>query len=139
MPHPTAIFRPHGEDFDTLDAACAALEGAGFTIGLLDRGNPCGFALSAPGLTGAAIGRWRDLKPAEQSALHGQLWTSRDGGTTVMLHNDASDGAVRAFAHVLACADAARTVMRMDKALGSAALALVPVLLLLGAALTVTP
>lgn len=139
MPHPTAIFRPHGETFDTLDAACAALEGAGFAIGLLDRGSPTGFKLAADGATAATIGRWRDLKPAQQSSLHGQMWPTRDGGTTVMLHNDAPAQAVHAFAHVLACADRAGSVLRMDKALGAAALALVPVLLLLSASLTVMP
>jgi hypothetical protein len=135
MPHPTAVFRQHGtESFGSLDAATAALEGAGFTLGEMERNQPTGFALGS-----VRPCRWSRAANADRSRLHGQLWTSRDGETTVMLHQDAPSFAVSAFQHVLACADRQRVPLRMDRALASATLLLLPVLVLLSATLVVTP
>ena len=135
MPHPTAVFRRHGaESFGSLDAATAALEGAGFTLGEMERGHPTGFALGS-----VRPCKWSQATGAERGRLHGQLWTARDGETTVMLHQDAPTFAVNAFRHVLACADRQRIPLRMDRALASATLLLLPVLFLLTATLVVTP
>jgi hypothetical protein len=95
---PTAIFR-QPSTFAALNAAVAACQRAGFSVGAHQANSPCGLLLGD-----VTISKWRNMTAKEKGQLHGKIWGGRAAPITVMLNADASAAAVRAFAQVLAAA-----------------------------------
>lgn len=89
-------WRHTGEDFSGYNAARAALEGAGFSVGTMQRDNPMGLLFGE-----YAIAKWRNLSDADRDELHGFVrGDCRNGPMTAHLYTNVPRDAMAAFAEI---------------------------------------